>query len=102
MPAKIARSAPRPPFGLPQLTVAVRTPLLSCRKDGKTRIFALGRQPSRGIPDSIINRQGSWTGHPLLHITRPLAHVDANQENNLFKHLMSARLRYDATANKKY
>jgi hypothetical protein len=39
MPAKIARSAPRPPFGLPELTVAVRTSLLSCRKAGKTRIF---------------------------------------------------------------
>src|ERR1035437_10113535 len=32
MPAKMARSAPRPPFGLPKLTVAVRTSLLSCRK----------------------------------------------------------------------
>ena len=32
MPAKMARSAPRPPFGLPELTVAVRTSLLSCRK----------------------------------------------------------------------
>jgi hypothetical protein len=40
MPAKIARSAPRPPFGLPELTVAVRTSLLSCWKAGKTRVFA--------------------------------------------------------------
>src|SRR4051794_16539456 len=39
MPAKIARSAPRPPFGLPELTVAVRTSLLSCGKAGKTRVF---------------------------------------------------------------
>ena len=39
MPAKIARSAPRPPFGLPQVTVAVRTSLLSCRKAEKTRVF---------------------------------------------------------------
>jgi hypothetical protein len=35
MPGKIARSAPRPPFGLPEVTVAFRTSLLSCRKPGK-------------------------------------------------------------------
>jgi hypothetical protein len=35
VPAKIARSAPRPPFGLPELTVAVRTSLLTCRKREK-------------------------------------------------------------------
>ncbi len=35
MPAKIARSAPRPPFELPKVMVAVRTSLLSCRKAGK-------------------------------------------------------------------
>ena len=46
MPAKIARSAPRPPFGLPELTVAVRTSLLSCRKAGKTRVFTPVREPS--------------------------------------------------------
>src|SRR5260370_24705807 len=35
MPAKIARSAPRPPFEVPKVMVAVRTSLLSCRKAGK-------------------------------------------------------------------
>ena len=44
LPAKMARLAPRPPFGLPELTVAVRTSLLSCRKAGKTRVF----------PDKIV------------------------------------------------
>jgi hypothetical protein len=46
MPVKMATSAPRPPFGLPELTVAVRTSLLSCRKAGKTRVFTPVRQPS--------------------------------------------------------
>ena len=32
MPAKIARSAARPPFGLPEMLVAVHTSRLSCRK----------------------------------------------------------------------
>ena len=30
IPAKMVRSAPRPMFGLPELTVAARTSLLSC------------------------------------------------------------------------
>src|ERR1035437_3309623 len=46
MPTKVARSAPRPPFGLPELTVAVRTSLLSCRKAGKTRVFTPVRESS--------------------------------------------------------
>jgi hypothetical protein len=39
MPAKMARSSPRPMFGLPVLTAAVRTSLLSCRKAEHTRVF---------------------------------------------------------------
>jgi hypothetical protein len=39
MPGKMARSAPRPPFGLPDAPVAVRTSRLSCGKAGKARIF---------------------------------------------------------------
>jgi hypothetical protein len=46
MPAKIARSAPRPLFGLPELTVAVRTSLLSCKKAGKTRVSTPVRESS--------------------------------------------------------
>ena len=53
MPAKIARSAPRPPFGLSELTLAVRTSLLSCRKDGKTRVFTPVRELIRRIPVRI-------------------------------------------------
>ena len=37
MPAKIARSAPRPPFGLPEVPVAVHTSRLSCRKAKKRK-----------------------------------------------------------------
>ena len=32
MPAKLARSAPRPPFGLPERPVSVGTSRLSCGK----------------------------------------------------------------------
>ena len=41
MPVKIARSAPRPSFGLPELLVAIHTSRQSCSKAGKGRIFAL-------------------------------------------------------------
>jgi hypothetical protein len=46
MPAKTARSAPRPPFGLSNVTGAVRSSLLPCRKAGKQRTFTLDREPS--------------------------------------------------------
>src|SRR5262249_21666811 len=41
MPVKIARSAPRPSFGLPELLAAIHTSRQSCCKAGKVRIFAL-------------------------------------------------------------
>jgi hypothetical protein len=40
MQGKMARPDPRPPFGLLEVTVAVRTSRLSYRKAGKTRIFS--------------------------------------------------------------
>ena len=46
MPAKIARSAPRPPFGIPEVSVAVRSSRLSCSKAEKARIFMADRQSS--------------------------------------------------------
>src|SRR5450631_2426396 len=46
----------RPPFGLPELTVAVRTSLLSCRKAGKTRVFTPVREPSE---ESRVNTSGA-------------------------------------------
>ena len=46
MPAKMARSAPQASFGLPTVTVAVTTWLLSCRKAGKVQIFTSDGEPS--------------------------------------------------------
>jgi hypothetical protein len=37
MPGKMARSDPRPAFGLPEVMVAVSTSRLSCKRAGKTR-----------------------------------------------------------------
>jgi hypothetical protein len=39
MPGKMARSAPRSPFGLAEVRVAVRTSRMSSRQAGKARIF---------------------------------------------------------------
>src|SRR5439155_9752747 len=53
MPAKIARSAPRPSLGPPELLVAIHTSRQSCSKAGKARIFALvweSSGESRPIP----------------------------------------------------
>ena len=41
MPGEMARSDPRPAFGLPELLVAIHTSRQSCSKAGKARIFAL-------------------------------------------------------------
>lgn len=41
MPAKMARSALRQPFGLPEVTTAVQTTRLSCNQVGKTGVFTL-------------------------------------------------------------
>jgi hypothetical protein len=46
MPGKMARSAPRPPFGLTDALVAVLTSRLSCRKAGNTRTFTPDRESS--------------------------------------------------------
>ena len=46
MPAKMAKSAHRPTSRLPEVTVAIRTSLLSCGKAGKTRVFMPVRELS--------------------------------------------------------
>ena len=56
MPVKIARSAPRPSFGLPELLVAIHTPRQSCGKDGKARIFALVWESSG--ESRVIKKEG--------------------------------------------
>jgi hypothetical protein len=46
MPGKMARSATRPPFGLPEVPVAVRTSRLSSSQAGKALIFTSVRESS--------------------------------------------------------
>jgi hypothetical protein len=48
MSGKTARSAPRPPFGLPEVPVAVGTSRLSSREAGKAVIFTPVRESSSG------------------------------------------------------
>jgi hypothetical protein len=59
MPAKMARSAPGPLFGLPEVTVAVRTSLLRCRKAG---IHEYSRQSGSHLENPGIN---PWAGMKL-------------------------------------
>ena len=50
MPAKMSRSVPRPPFRLREVSIAVRTLRLPCRKAGKAPIFTPVRESIWGIP----------------------------------------------------
>ena len=58
MPVKIARSAPRPSFGLPELLVAIHTSRQSCYKAGKSANIHASSGVIRGIPAQ---------SRPLLH-----------------------------------
>ena len=60
MPGKMARSDPRPSFGLPDLLVAIHTSRQSCSKAGKAQMFALVWESSG---ESRINVR-------LVHISR--------------------------------
>jgi hypothetical protein len=46
MPRKMARSATRPPFGLPRVPVGIRTSRVSSRETGKALIFTPVRESS--------------------------------------------------------
>jgi hypothetical protein len=59
MPAKIARLDARPPFGLPEVLVAVHTSHLSCWKAGKAPICT----PARG--SSGESRLRAATARPI-------------------------------------
>ena len=50
MPAKMSRSAPRPPFRLREVSIGVRTLRLSCREAGKAPIFTSDRELFLGFP----------------------------------------------------
>jgi hypothetical protein len=68
MPAKMARSAPRPPFGLPERPVSVGTSRRSCGKAVKPRIFT----PVQKSPgESRLNMIELWRNvqKPKLDLT---------------------------------
>jgi len=51
MPAKMARSAPWPPFGAPGMTAIVRAAQRSCDNEGKKRKIQTKSGFIWGIPD---------------------------------------------------
>jgi hypothetical protein len=63
MPRKMAKLAPRPPFGLPEVPVAVYTSRRSCTKAGKARIFMpIGSHPGnpgRSQATTVIGAEGT-------------------------------------------
>ena len=65
MRGKMARSAPRPPFGLPELPVAARTSRLSSREAGKALLFSQfesrrQRRPPSAHSSRYIRWRRSW------------------------------------------
>ena len=64
MPGKMARSAPRPPFGLPEVPAAVRTSRLSCGKAGKAQIFTPDWESS-GV-SRLKNLMPDWRAQDLV------------------------------------
>ena len=61
MPAKMSRSTPRPPFRLREVSIAVRTLRLSCRKAGKAPIFTPVRESSGESRLKAINQIARFT-----------------------------------------
>ena len=89
MPVKIARSAPRPSFGLPELLVAIHTSRQSCSKAGKGRIFAL-----------VCESSGESRFRGALSNTTPVGQQHG-QASRLFRPL-SVRVRTIARREKKH
>jgi len=72
MPGKIARSPPRPPFGLAEVPVTVGTSRLSCGNAGKARILtpvweSSGESRLKGVPTAHI-----VDGQPIEDIVTPV------------------------------
>ena len=76
MPAKMSRSGPRPPFRLREVSIAVRTLRLSCRKAGKAPIFTPVRKSSWGIPGKSGCVQ---FGRPCSSLSPPRSTCDATR-----------------------
>jgi hypothetical protein len=75
MPAKMARSAPRPPSGLPEVAVAVRIALLPCREPGKSRISKPVRESSgesriERIREGVSNYRATRSVHIMAMVGR--------------------------------
>ena len=73
MPAKMARSAPRSPFGLPEATAVVRAASLSCQNEGKAPKFSRNRESSGesrllAAPGTIL---GSAASEARWHRSQP-------------------------------
>ena len=69
MPAKMSRSAPRPPFRLREVSIAVRTLRLSCRKAGKAPIFTPVRESSGESRFSVsVLHESTWTATPICYL----------------------------------
>jgi hypothetical protein len=64
MPGKMARSDPRPSFGLPDLLVAIHTSRQSCSKAGKAQMFALVWESSG---ESRLSWLSQEVGPPLAN-----------------------------------
>ena len=74
MPAKIARLATRPPYWIPEVSVAVRSSRPSCSKAEQRRIFMADRQSSG---ESRLNAL-SWSfnnGKWRVHLRLPGRHA---------------------------
>ena len=58
MLAKMARSAPRSPFGVPRMTAIVRAAKRSCRNAAKAQKLTTVRGSSGEFPDQLKTPQG--------------------------------------------
>ena len=74
MPAKMARSAPRSPFGLPEATAVVRAASLSCQNEGKAPKILPKSGAFRGIWGRL-SRANKW---PWRAVT--LGHRNASRK----------------------
>ena len=64
MPAKMARSAPRPPFGAPGMTAIVRAARRSCDNEGKSAKFKRNRGSSGESRINGFRRRRAYTNPP--------------------------------------
>jgi hypothetical protein len=75
MPGKMARSDPRPPCGLPEVLVAVRTSRLPSRNAGKAPIFTPvpghPANPGQISPSAAVRAARGGSSRPRRHPSLP-------------------------------